>query len=117
MTAIVFTWLLPFTFFVVQAGLYYHAKQRVAAAADHGAAVAASAGGNEAAGQQAAGAFLADMPIGDAAAPPVVDVNVTGEEVEVVVVAQLDPIVDIGTWSVSGTATAPVERFIPEPDR
>ena len=117
MSAIVFAWLLPLTFLVVQAGLYYHAKQRAAAAADHGAAAAAAAGGNEAAGEEAAAAFLADMPVGQNADLPVIEVDVNGDEVEVTVVADLDPMIDIGTWSVSATATAPVERFIPEPDR
>jgi Flp pilus assembly protein TadG len=119
MMAIIFIFLLPMTFLVVQTGLYYHAKQRAAAAADRGAEAAAAAGGDQAAGEQAAGQLLANMPVGSNAGKPTVKVqrSADGRSVEVTVTAEIDPIIDIGTLTVNASSTARIEQFVPEPQR
>jgi len=117
MVAMIWPGLLLATLLIVQAGLYYHAKQRAAAAADHGAVAAAAQGGNAAAGRAAASDFLTDMPIGRRGQRPRVNVTVGGGEVQVTVVGRMDPIIPLGTWTIRSTASAPVEQFIPEPER
>ncbi len=117
MMAIIWPGLLVLTLLIVQAGLYYHAKQRAAAAADHGAAAAAAAGGNAAAGRSAAADFLADMPIGEHGKRPQVTVDPSADQVRVTVTGEIDPIIRMGTWTVTATATAPIEQFVPEPER
>lgn len=117
MVAIIWPGLLVLTLLIVQAGLYYHAKQRAAAAADYGAAAAAADGGNAAVGRAAAAQFLEDMPIGAGGVSPSVDVEVNADDVVVTVSGQINPIVRLGTWVVTASASAPVEDFIPEPER
>jgi Flp pilus assembly protein TadG len=117
MMAIIWPGLLVLTLLIVQAGLYYHAKQRAAAAADHAAAAAAAEGGSAEVGRRAADDFLRDMPIGAHGKRPAVDVSVNGDRVQVTVSGSIDPIIHFGTWTVSASATAPLEQFIPEPER
>ena len=117
MTAIIFPVLLGLTLIVVQAGLYYHYKQRAAAAARQGAAAAAALGGSQEAGEAAAGDFLVNVPLGDGVPAPVIDVTVGADEVTVTVEGTFDPLVPIGTSTVTASATAPLEEFVPEPER
>jgi hypothetical protein len=117
MVAIIWPGLLVLTLLIVQAGLYYHAKQRAAAAADYGAAAAAAEGGNVAVGRNAAAQFVRDMPIGPRGRRAAINVRIVGDSVQVTVSGRIDPIVIPGTWVVSATASAPVEEFIPEPER
>jgi Flp pilus assembly protein TadG len=117
MMAIIWPGLLILTFMIVQAGLYYNAKQRAAAAADHGAAAAAANGGDIAAGYEAANAFLTNMPLGTGAGAPGVNVTREGNRMHVTVNGEIHPMVPIGTLTISATATAPIEQFVPEPNR
>jgi len=117
MTAMIFPVLLGLTLIVVQAGLYYHYKQRAAAAARQGAAAAAELGGSEAAGEAAAGDFLENVPLGEGVPAPVVNVEVGADQVTVTVEGSFNPLVPIGTSTVSASATAPMEEFVPEPER
>jgi Flp pilus assembly protein TadG len=117
MTAIVFPVLLGLTLMIIQVGLYYHYKQRAAAAAEHGAAAAAAQGGNATAGQEAAAAFLEDVPLGENVAAPQVDVQVGDDSVTVTVEGEFNPLVPIGTSTVSASATARLEEFVPETER
>jgi Flp pilus assembly protein TadG len=121
MTAMVFPALLALTLLIVQAGLYYHYKQRASAAAEQGAAAAAALAGTdgarEAAGQAAAGNFLAAVPLGEGVAAPAVEVDVGPDQVTVTVEGDFNPVVPIGTSTVSASATAPLEQFVPETER
>jgi Flp pilus assembly protein TadG len=121
MTAMVFPALLALTLMIIQAGLYYHYKQRAAAAAEQGAAAAAALAGTdgarEAAGQAAAGNFLTAVPLGEDVAAPAVNVEVGLDQVTVTVEGEFNPVVPIGTSTITASATAPLEQFVPETER
>lgn len=97
----------------VQAGVYWHARQRAEAAADQAAAVAARVDSSPSSGEAAGYAFLDGAPLDNA------DVSVTrGSDEARATVTGTAPALIMGiTWEVTAHATVEVERFIPEPDR
>jgi hypothetical protein len=48
---------------------------------------------------------------------PTIDVDKGPEEVRAFVEVRVDPLVPLAAWTITAEATAPVERFIPEPER
>ncbi len=100
---------------VVQAGLWFHARQRAEAAADRAVAAARAPQGTEAAGETAAQLFLAGAPLDGASVsvdrgPEVVRATVTG------FAPQLVPVPG-DAWQVTATVSAETERFVAEDDR
>jgi Flp pilus assembly protein TadG len=97
-----------------QVGLWWHAKQVADGAARHAVDTAQVAGATEADGEAAARRFLdsagnlTDPAVSVTRSVDVVTVEVTGRA------PRLLPGFD---WQVTARASAPVERFIPEPDR
>jgi Flp pilus assembly protein TadG len=112
-TALMMPALLMMIMLVVQAGLYWHAHQRASAAADRAAAAAATPTGSEQAGRQAAQLFLDGAPLQGAS----VQVERGAEEVEATVTGTAPRLVPGISFQVQATASAPVERFIPEDQR
>jgi Flp pilus assembly protein TadG len=98
---------------VIQAGLWFHARQRAEAAADRAVAAAATAEGSETAGHAAAQAFLAGAPLDDAT----VTVHRGPEAVEATVTGYAPKLVPGVAWQVTATVRADAERFIAEDDR
>jgi Flp pilus assembly protein TadG len=97
-----------------QVGLWWHAKQVADGAARHAVDVAQVEGATEADGEAAAERFL------DAAGnleDPTVTVARGAETVVVEVTGQAPRLLPGFDWQVTARASAPVERFIPEPDR
>ncbi|HEY3143830.1 MAG TPA: TadE/TadG family type IV pilus assembly protein [Acidimicrobiales bacterium] len=97
---------------IVQYGLYYNAQQRAAAAADRAISVSRWADATEEEGEAAGMAFLKGAKLAGAT----VDVNKTPDEVTATVTGTSEELIPF-EWAVSVTASAPVERFIPEPER
>jgi hypothetical protein len=98
----------------VQVGLWWHAKQVADAAARQAVDVAQVVGATEADGEAAAQRFL------DAAGninQPAVSVTRSAETVTVEVSGRAPRLLPGFDWRVTARASAPVERFIPEPDR
>jgi len=112
-TALMMPALLVMIMLVVQAGLYWHAHQRASAAADQAAASAATPTGTEQGGRQAAQMFLDGAPIEGSW----VQVVRGPEEVQATVGGTAPQLVPGISFAVEATATAPVERFIPEDER
>lgn len=112
--AILFPAVLMWLMLIVQYGLWWHAKQVANAAAAEAVAASQITGGTEADGEAAAQGFLDqsgnldDIVIVVTRTPGVVTAEVTGAA------PQLVPGFD---WMVTSRAHAPVERFIPEPER
>lgn len=113
-TAILYPVVLTLILLIVQAGLYFHARQRAAAAADRAVAIARWIDASEAEGEAAGFAFLENAPVLDPnievdrpAGAGIVVANVTGSS---------DGPLPF-SWSFSVTATAPLEQFIPEDER
>ena len=99
---------------IVQAGLYFHARQVVEAAAQE--ALEATQGETATAelGTQAGDAFLAEAGgVRDA----VVEVTRSGTQVSVSVVAVAPNVLPLVAWQVSASAMGEVERFVGEADR
>jgi hypothetical protein len=115
--AIVILLLMVLLSVVVQYGLNYHAHQRAAAAADRTVSVARwpDAGRDEAV---AAGmAFLEGTEL---LTNPSIVIEEGAEEVTATVnveVTRANSLVPFATWDITAQATAPVERFVPEPER
>jgi hypothetical protein len=97
----------------VQAGLFWHARQRADAAATRAAAAAAQLDGTIASGEANARTFLAGAPLEDAA----ITINRDGEHARAIVTGTAPALVPGVVWQVSAIAEAPLERFVPEPDR
>lgn len=96
----------------VQAGLLFHARQVVVAAAHQGALAAASEYGTAADGQAGAEAFLAQT--GDSALSSwTVSADRSDEQVVVRIVAEPYSAVPFWSVSVSGQASMPTERIVP----
>jgi hypothetical protein len=109
--AAVFFAVIVMTMLVVQAGLYYHGQHLAAAAADE--AVAAARFGGDGVG--AANEFLDAAPLED---PAVTPGGNPAETIQFTVTGTVDKVVPLPiTFRVSATASAPVEQFVPEPDR
>ncbi len=98
---------------VIQAGLWFHARQRAEAAADRAVAAAATPQGSEAGGEAAAQAFLAGAPIDGAT----VTVDRGVETVEATVIGYAPKLVPGLAWQVTATVRADTERFVPEDQR
>ena len=97
-----------------QVGLWWHAHQVAAAAAREAVDAAQVATATEADGEAAALRLL------DAAGninQPVVTVTRSAEIVTVEVTGRAPRLLPGFDWQVTAIAEAPVERFIPEPDR
>jgi Flp pilus assembly protein TadG len=97
----------------VQAGLFWHARQRADAAATRAAAAAAQVDGTPAAGEAAAETFLAGAPIDNAAVTVTRDADTARATVSGTAPALVPGVV----WQVKATAEAPRERFVAEPER
>lgn len=114
--ALVVFLLLGLLMLIVQYGLYFNTQQRAAAAADRAISVARWPDATEEQGEAAGLDFLEGARISGA---PTVEVTRGVDEVQAIVtltprtVENLVPI----EWTVTATATAPVERFIPEDER
>jgi Flp pilus assembly protein TadG len=112
--AILFPVVLFWIMLIVQYGLWWHAKQVANAAAAEGADAAQVSSGTARDGEDAAASYLAqsgnlgNVTITVVREPTVVIVDVSGDA------PQLVPGFE---WSVSAHASAPVERFVSEPER
>jgi TadE-like protein len=112
--ALVFLLMLFMLSLIVQYGLNYHAHQWAAGAADRAVAVARWNDASEADGEAAGMVFL---QAGEMLVEPTIDVDKGPEEVRAFVEVRVDPLVPLAAWTITAEATAPVERFIPEPER
>jgi len=112
--AILMPALLLLLMLAVQFGLWAHASQLARAAADEAAYIAALPDSTDAAGQTAAAGLLAQAGhLGDVR----IEID-RGDELVVAAVTGIAPQVVPGfRWSVSATAAAATERFIPQGDR
>ncbi len=112
--AILFPVVLFWIMLIVQYGLWWHAKQVANAAAAEAVDAAQVSSGSARDGEDAAVSYLAqsgnldNVTITVSREPTVVTVEVRGEA------PQLVPGFE---WSVTARSSAPVERFIPEPER
>ena len=112
--AILFPVVLFWIMLIVQYGLWWHAKQVANAAAAEAVDAAQVSSGSARDGEDAAASYLAqsgnldNVTITVSREPTVVTVEVRGAA------PQLVPGFE---WSVTARSTAPVERFIPEPER
>lgn len=112
--AIVFPALLFWIMLIVQYGLWFHAKQVAEAAAAEAVDAAQTPTATAQRGEDAARSFLAIS--GNLTDPTVVvtrDLAVVSVEVR----GGASQLVPGFSWSVTARAEAPVERFVPEPDR
>ena len=99
---------------IVQAGLYFHARQVVEAAAQEALEAAQGETATQDLGTQAGDTFLAEAGgVRDA----VVDVTRSGTQVSVSVAAAAPNVLPLAVWQVSASVTGEVERFIGEADR
>ncbi len=112
--AILFPVVLFWIMLIVQYGLWWHAKQVANAAAAEAVDAAQVSSGSARDGEDAAASYIAqsgnldNITITVSREPTVVTVEVRGDA------PQLVPGFE---WSVTARSTAPVERFIPEPER
>ena len=112
--AILFPVVLFWIMLIVQYGLWWHAKQVANAAAAEAVDAAQVSSGSARDGEDAAASYLAqsgnldNVTITVSREPTVVTVEVRG--------AAPQPVPGF-EWSVTARSTAPVERFIPEPER
>ena len=112
--AILFPVVLFWIMLIVQYGLWWHAKQVANAAAAEAVDAAQVSSASARDGEDAAASYLAqsgnldNITITVSREPTVVTVEVRGDA------PQLVPGFE---WSVTARSTAPVERFIPEPER
>lgn len=97
----------------VQAGVFWHARQRADAAASRAVAAAAREGGSTAAGENAAAQILAGAPLDNAS----VTVTLSGDVSEVRVTGTAPALIPGFVWQVQAVAVAPIERFVPETER
>ncbi len=112
--AIVFPALLFFIMLIVQYGLWYHAKQVVDTAAAEAIDAAQTPLGTADDGERAAVEFLSSS--GNLADVRIAVTRET-ETVTVMITGDAPQLVPGFAWQVRSTASAPVERFIPEADR
>jgi Flp pilus assembly protein TadG len=112
--AILMPALLLLIMLAVQFGLWAHASQLARAAADEAAYTAALPGGSGIAGQTAAAGLLAQAGhLTDIR----IDIDRTPDTVVATVAGVAPQVVPGFRWSVSATAAAAPERFIPQGDR
>lgn len=112
--AILFPAVLLWLMLIVQYGLWWHAKQVANAAAAEAVDAAQVSDGSAAEGEAAASRYLAQSGNLD-------NITVTVDRQPTVVVAEVrgdaPQLVPGFSWSVTARSQAPVERFIPEPER
>ena len=112
--AILFPAVLLWLMLIVQYGLWWHAKQVANAAAAEAVDAAQVSDGSAAEGEAAAASYLAQSGNLD-------NITVTVDRRPTVVVAEVrgdaPQLVPGFSWSVTARSQAPVERFIPEPER
>jgi len=102
--------------FVVQLGLYFHARTVVNAAAQDGLRAAQLEGAGESNGQQAAAQILGGSS--NLLVNKVVAVEYrSAVEVEVRISAEVVSLVPFWNGTITSTAVGPVERFRPEGER
>ena len=112
--AILFPVVLFWIMLIVQYGLWWHAKQVANAATAEAVDAAQVSTGSARDGEDAAASYLAqsgnldNITVTVSREPTVVTVEVRGEAPQ---------LVPGFAWSVTARSTAPVERFIPEPER
>lgn len=112
--AILFPAVLIWLMLIVQYGLWWHAKQVANAAAAEAVDAAQVSTGSARDGEDAAASYLAqsgnldNITVTVSREPTVVTVEVRGDAPQ---------LVPGFAWSVTARSTAPVERFIPEPER
>ena len=112
--AILFPVVLFWIMLIVQYGLWWHAKQVANAAAAEAVDAAQVSTGSARDGEDAAASYLAqsgnldNITVTVSREPTVVTVEVRGDAPQ---------LVPGFAWSVTARSTAPVERFIPEPER
>jgi hypothetical protein len=97
-----------------QVALWWHAKEVADAAAREAVDAAQVVAASEADGEMAAQRFL---DVAGNIAEPHVTVTRTAETVTVEVRGRAPRLLPGFDWQVTARAVAPVERFIPEPDR
>ena len=112
--AILFPAVLFWLMLIVQYGLWWHAKQVANAAAAEAVDAATVSSGTARDGRNAAASFLSQS--GNLSH---VTITVTREPAAVTAEIHADAprLVPGFEWSVTARSTAPVERFIPEPQR
>jgi Flp pilus assembly protein TadG len=112
--AVLFPAVLFWLMLIVQYGLWWHAKQVANAAAAEAVDAAQVQAGTAAEGESAAASFLAQS--GNLA-----DVTITVDRGPAIVAAEIrgnaPRLVPGFAWTVTARSQAPVERFIPEPER
>ena len=112
--AILFPVVLFWIMLIVQYGLWWHAKQVANAAAAEAVDAAQVSTGSARDGEDAAASYLAqsgnldNITVTVSREPTVVTVEVRGDAPQ---------LVPGFAWSVTARSAAPVERFIPEPER
>lgn len=99
---------------IVQAGLYFHARQVVEAAAQEALEAAQGEAATADLGIKAADTFLAEA---GGVRGAVVEVTRSGTEVAVSVTAAAPNVLPLSVWQVSSSVRGEVERFIGEADR
>lgn len=112
--AVVMPALLFWIMLIVQYGLWFHAKQVVAAAAAEAVDVAQVPTNSVASAEQAARSFLAQS---GNLAHVTITVTPTADLVIVRVSGEAPQLVPGIRWTVTSVAEAPMERFIPQPER
>ncbi len=112
--AILFPVVLFWIMLIVQYGLWWHAKQVANAAAAEAVDAAQVADGTARDGENAANSYLSQAGNLDN-----ITITVTREPTTVIAEVHGDApqLVPGFAWSVTARSTAPVERFIPEPER
>jgi len=112
--AILFPAVLIWLMLIVQYGLWWHAKQVANAAAAEAVDAAQVQDGTAADGEAAAASYLAQSGNLNA-------ITITVERQPTVVIAEVHgdapQLVPGISWSVTARSEAPVERFVPEPER
>jgi Flp pilus assembly protein TadG len=112
--AILMPALLLLIMLAVQFGLWAHATQLARAAADEAAYTAALPGSHDTAGQSAAAGLLAQA---GHLADIRIDIDRTDARVLATVTGVAPQVVPGFRWTVSATAAAATERFIPQGER
>lgn len=110
--AVLFPVVLLLTFGVVQAALWFHARDVALSAAQNGVRAARAYNGSQGAGQQQASAFLTQAGGSGVLKNAAVFASRGAQQATVTVTGQAPKVITLlPTLSVTQTATGPVERF------
>lgn len=112
--AVVMPALLFWIMLIVQYGLWFHAKQVAGAAAAEAIDVAQVPGNSAASAEAVARSFLSQS---GNLTHVTIEISPTADLVSVRVSGQAPQLVPGITWTVASVAQAPLERFIPQPQR